>query len=208
MSTATLPPVAIPPPAARTRTGPRLLTAADLAMFPTTLSSGDVRYELDDGRLVVMPPPGDIHGRTQYKVGRYLDTHAEELGLGEGWVEVGILLRRNPDRVVGADAAFVLKASQPVRVTTEGYLETIPEIVVEIRSKNDTTPEVLGKRDEYFDAGVRVVWVLDPDDRTVTVHAPPAVPAVFGPAATLTSPLLPGFTVPVALLFPVRPAPG
>ncbi|HYH64494.1 MAG TPA: Uma2 family endonuclease [Urbifossiella sp.] len=203
MSTATL-----QPPATNRRTGPRLLTCADLAVLPTTLPSGDVRYELDNGRLVIMPPPGDIHGRTQYKVGRYLDTHAEELGLGEGWVEVGIVLRRDPDRVVGADAAFVLKASQPVRVTTEGWLETIPEIVVEIRSKNDTTPEVLAKRDEYFDAGVRVVWVLDPDDRTVVVHAPPAAPVVFATADTLTSPLLPGFAVPVALLFPVRAAPG
>jgi Uma2 family endonuclease len=173
-----------------------------LAALPTTLPSGDVRYELDDGRLVVMPPPGDIHGRTQYKVGRYLDTNAEELGLGEGWVEVGIVLRRDPDRVVGADAAFVLSGSLPARRSVEGYLETIPEIVVEIRSKNDTTPEVLAKRDEYFAAGVRTVWVLDPDDRTVTVHAPPIIPVAFGPTDTFTSPLLPGFAVPVAKLFP------
>jgi len=190
------------------RTGPPLLTAADLARFPTTLSAGDVRYELDDGRLVIMPPPGDIHGRTQLKIGRYLDTNAEELGLGEGWVEVGIVLRRDPDRVVGADAAFVLASSLPTRRSAEGYLETIPEIVVEIRSKNDTTPEVLAKRDEYFAAGVRVVWVLAPDDRTVTVHAPPSAPVEFGPADTLTSPLLPGFAVPVNLLFPVRTTPS
>lgn len=155
-----------------------------------------------------MPPPGDIHGRTQLKIGRYLDTNAEELGLGEGWVEVGIVLRRDPDRVVGADAAFVLATSLPTRRSVEGYLETIPEIVIEILSKNDTTPEVLAKRDEYFGAGVRAVWVLDPDDRTVTVHAPPAAPAEFGPADTLTSPLLPGFAVPVNLLFPVRTTPG
>jgi len=142
------------------------------------------------------------------KIGRYLDTNAEELGLGEGWVEVGIALRRDPDRVVGADAAFVLAQSLPTRRSVGGYLETIPEIVVEIRSKNDTTPEVLAKRDEYFGAGVRVVWVLDPDDRTVTVHAPPAVPVEFGPSDTLTSLLLPGFAVPVTLLFPVRAAPG
>ncbi|MBN9523157.1 Uma2 family endonuclease [bacterium] len=199
MSSATLVP---PQPTTRSRSGPRLLTAADLAVLPTTLPSGDVRYELDDGRLVVMPPPGDIHGRTQAKVTRYLATDAEEVGLGAAWAEVGVVLRRNPDRVVGADAAFVLAASLPARRSVEGYLETLPEIVVEIRSKNDTTPEVLAKRDEYFAAGGTAVWVLDPDDQTVTVYTPAAPPVVFGPADTLTSPLLPGFAVPVAKLFP------
>src|SRR5205807_1558342 len=40
---------------------PRPLTAADLALLPEELATGTVKYELDDGRLVIMPPPGDIH---------------------------------------------------------------------------------------------------------------------------------------------------
>ncbi len=52
--------------------------------------------------------------------------------------EVGIVLWRNPDRVVGADVVFVAKKSLPIQRTKEGYLETIPELVVEIRSKNDS----------------------------------------------------------------------
>jgi Uma2 family endonuclease len=198
MSTALL-----PPPAANTfcSRGPRLFTAADLAMMPTSLASGDVRYELDDGRLVVLTPPGYLHGRRQNKIGRYLDTEAEARGLGKAVAEVGVILRRDPDRVVGADAAFILTKSLPVRLSQEGYLETIPEIIVEVRSKNDSTNEVRAKKDEYFDAGVQLVWVLDPGDRTVAAHERGQSVQMFGENDTLTTPLLPGFAVPISNLF-------
>ena len=199
MSTATLPPPAPKPTPAAPRV--RLLTVADLAALPTSLPSGDVRYELDDGRLIIMPPPGDIHARRQAKIITYLDTQGEEKGHGEVRGEVGIILRRNPDRVPGADAAFILSESLPVRRSKEGYLETIPELVVEVRSKNDSTNEVRAKKEEYFDAGVKLVWVIDPDDRTVTAHQPGQPAHVFAEADTLTCPLIPGFAVPVAKLF-------
>lgn len=181
--------------------GGKLLTAADLAVLPKRLPSGDVRYELDDGRLVVMPPPGDVHGRRQAKIVSYLMTEAEDRGLGEVRGEVGVVLRRNPDRVVGPDAVFVLARSLPVARSPEGYLETIPEIVVEIRSKTDTDAEVARKTQEYLAAGVVVVWVIDPDARTVTECRAGRPPRVFAAADTLACDLLPGFAVPVARLF-------
>jgi Uma2 family endonuclease len=178
----------------------RLLTVADLAAMPTSLPSGDVRYELDDGVLVPMPPPGDIHGKRQARIIHHLIV-AEDAGLGEARGEVGIILRRNPDRVVGADAAFILTASLPVRRSPEGYLETIPELVVEVRSKNDTNPEIVGKNEEYFRAGVQVVWVIDPAARTVAAHNADGSVQIFRDADALTCGLLPGFTLPVANLF-------
>lgn len=199
MSTATLQ----APSAADPDTGPRLLTAADLASLPTLLPSGEVKYELDDGELVVMAPPGDLHGERQVLVGAALVNEAQNRGLGVARAEVGIVLRRNPDRVVGADAAFILTRSLPVRRSPEGYLETIPELVVEIRSPNDTGPEVVTKVAEYHDAGVLVVWVFDDRTRTVAAHRPDGSVQVFREADTLTCPdLLPGFSVPVRNLFP------
>ena len=197
MSTATIKPRSVP----SVLRGERLLTAADLAALPTSLPSGDVRYELDDGRLVILPPPGDIHGKRQAKIVRYLDTDAKERGLGEVRAEVGIVLRRNPDRVVGADAAFILTASLPVKRSKEDYLETIPEIVIEVRSKNDRMNKVRAKKEEYFAAGVKLVWLLDTDDRTVAAHQPGQPVQMFQATDKLTTPLLPGFKVPVSKLF-------
>lgn len=185
------------PPSANT---PRF-TVADLPKLPTSLSSGDVWYELDDGVPVPMAPPGFDNSRRQHLVGVHLHTQAEALGLGQACGEVGIILRRNPDRVVGADAAFILAASLPARRSPEGYLETIPELVVEIRSENDTNPEVVGKCEEYHRAGARVVWVIDPDARTAAAHNADGSVRVFRDADPLTCPLLPGFAVPVSNLF-------
>src|SRR5438045_2779008 len=82
----------------------RLLTAADLAFFPKELSSGPVRYELDDGRLVIMPPnPGYDHSAVEANVVTQFKTQGEFRGFGKaGSGEVFVILRRDPDRVVGA----------------------------------------------------------------------------------------------------------
>jgi Uma2 family endonuclease len=180
----------------------KLLTVADVAALPRSLPSGDVRYELDDGRLIVMPPPGDIHGAVQSNVVTQFKIQGEFRGLGRARTEVGLILRRNPDRLTGPDAVFVTAALLPLRRSSEGYLETIPELVVEVRSPNDTSPTVQAKVEEYLAAGVKVVWVADPENQTVTAHRPSQQPQVFGPADTLNVPdVIPGFQFPVADLF-------
>jgi Uma2 family endonuclease len=182
--------------------GVRLLTAADVDALPETLPSGDVRYELYDGRLVLMSPPGYRHSRVGFEIAARLHLFGENPGHGVATDEVGILLRRNPDTLVGADLTFIAGKSLPVRLSPEGYLETIPELVVEVRSKNDTGPEVEAKVREYLAAGVEIVWVADPEARTVTAHRSNLPPAVFGATDTLTAdPVIPGFAVPVAELF-------
>ena len=81
-----------------------------------------------------MAPPGANHARRQAKFARYLQTEGEDRGLGLAFAEVGILLRRNPDHLLGADAAFLTTAQLPPRLSPEGLLLTVPALVVEIRS--------------------------------------------------------------------------
>lgn len=198
MSTATLP-IAGP-----VHNGVRLLTIADVAALPSHLPSGDVRYELHDGRLIVMPPPGDIYGRRQARFVAYLFTQGEQPGHGQAFGKVGVILRRYPDCLVGPDAAFVTTAQLPVRTSPEGYLITIPELVVEVRSKNDTQPEIDEKVNDYLTAGVALVWIADPVARTVTVYQANQQPIVFAATDTLiANPVIPGFAVLVGNLLPV-----
>src|SRR4051794_10621170 len=120
---------------------PKLFTVADLAVLPSELPSGPVLYELHHGRLVTMPPPGDLRCAVELKLGGALLYQGEYRGLGKArGGEVGIILGRNPDHVVGADAAFIANSSLPIRRSPEGYLETIPDLVAEVRSKNDSRP--------------------------------------------------------------------
>ena len=168
--------------------------------MPTSLPGGDVKYELDDGVLVVMAPPGGDHGRKQNKVCTLLTNEAESKGLGHAYGEVGIVVRRGPDRVPGADAAFLTTDQLPARYSREGYLETIPKLIVDIRSKNDTLPELESKVAEYLAAGAVEVWVLDPDAKMTAKHTAAGV-AMLSVEETLTSELLPGFRVAVARFF-------
>jgi Uma2 family endonuclease len=178
------------------------LTISDVAMLPRTLPSGDVNYELDDGRLIVIPPPGDIHGAIQANVVTQFKIQGEFRGLGRARSEVGLILRRRPDRLVGPDAVFITAALLPLRRSTEGYLETIPELVVEVRSPNDSGPAVQSKVNDYLSAGVRVVWLVDPASQTVAAHRSNQVVQVFAAADTLVVPdVIPGFQYLVADLF-------
>ena len=61
----------------------RPLTAADLAALPAELPTGPVLYELDNGRLVVMSPPGDLHGAIESNITAGLKYEAERRGFGK-----------------------------------------------------------------------------------------------------------------------------
>ena len=110
-----------------------------------------------------MAPPGDEHGAVELNIAAALHTQGQLQGHGKARCgEVGIVLRRNPDRVVGADAVFIATVSLPLQLSPEGYLETIPDLVVEVVSKNDTRAYTRRKVEDYLAAGVRLIWVADP----------------------------------------------
>jgi Uma2 family endonuclease len=181
----------------------KLLSVADLAALPSELPSGPVRYELANGRLIHMPPPGDIHGAVESNIVTDLKIQGERRGLGKARSgDVAVILWRDPDRVVGADVVFVATRSLPIRLSREGYLETIPDLAVEVRSKNDSWPAVLAKVKDYLAAGVQVVWVADPTDRTVTAFRRGKRPRVFKETDTLTvEDVIPGFQMAVSAVF-------
>lgn len=181
----------------------RPLTASDLEAFPAELSSGPVDYELDNGRLVlIMSPPGFGHGSLQARLSGYLLAMGELKGHGRVISDTGLILWRNPDRLVSPDVAFVAARSLPVQQSKEGYLESIPQLVIEIRSKGDSARFISRKVEHYLKAGVEVVWVVDPSAKTVTIHTPTAAPIIRGASDTLElTDLIPGFALAVTDIF-------
>jgi Uma2 family endonuclease len=180
---------------------PRPLTAADLSAFPTELPSGPVRYELHHGRLIPMPPPGDIHGAVENKIAGALLYQGEYKGHGKARCgEVTIILGRNPDHVYGADVAFIANRNLPIRRSPEGYLETIPDLVVEVRSKNETLASLQRKAQDYLAAGVVVVWVVDPIHRNVVEYRQGVEPRIYEENDVLRiADIIPDFELPVLL---------
>ncbi|MEX2092024.1 MAG: Uma2 family endonuclease [Pirellulales bacterium] len=182
--------------------GVRLLTAADIAAMPEHLPSGPVSFELHHGRLVAMSPPGARHGNLQARFAGELIYQGEAKGHGKAYTEVGIVLGRNPDHVFGADVAFVARQSLPAKISSEGFLETMPELVVEVRSKNDTTTEINEKVADYLKSGVKLVWIAEPANETVVEHRSGQPPKTLGKDDTLPcEDVIPGFRLSLADLF-------
>jgi Uma2 family endonuclease len=112
------------------------------------------------------------------------------------------VLEREPDHIVGADNAFISSRSLPARESPEGYLETIPELVVEIRSKNDTSAEIETKVADYLKASCALVWVVEPGPKCVIEHRPKAEPKTYGLTQALTcDDVIPGFRLTLTELF-------
>src|SRR4051812_12581662 len=107
----------------------RLYTAADVASMPSELPSGHVLYELDNGRLITMVPPGFEHGSIGMRIGAAFYTQGESAGLGKvSGAESGVILWRNPDRVVGADVIFVGKIRFPSACRLKGIWRRSPTL--------------------------------------------------------------------------------
>ena len=175
----------------------KLITGEEL------LSMGDVGpCDLIDGRIVKMSPAGGEHGNLEFDLGRWLGNFVADRKLG--WVlggEVGIYIRRNPDRVRGADIAFISKKRLPHR-PPKGFLEVTPEVVVEIISPNDSWEEVRQKLEDYFSIGVERVWVVEPENRAVLVYRSATEAQRLGEADTLKGEgILDGFALPIGDLF-------
>lgn len=77
-----------------------------------------------------------------------------------------------------------------------------PDLAVEVLSQGNTAAEMERKRREYFRAGVRLVWLVDPVSRSVTVWDGPDTSAVVPATGTLDAgPVLPGFALPLGPFF-------
>ncbi len=178
----------------------RLITGEEL------LAMGDIGpCELIDGEIVPMSPTGGVHGWIESTLGRALGTFVEERDLG--WVmggEVGIYIRRNPDRVRGADVAFWSHERLP-EGPPPGFLDVAPELVVEVISPTDRWRDIREKIGEYFAIGVDRVWVVEPPTRSVLVYESPTTQRQLGEGDILEGEgVLEGFSLPVARLFASR----
>lgn len=179
---------------------PALLTAEQFANRP---DPGHPE-ELVDGRIVPMTPPRPFHGHVCANLCEFLKTYVRTNDLGYVLSnDSGVITRRNPDSVRGADIAFysynrVPKGTLP-RTT---YLDVVPDLVAEVLSPDDRWPHVLAKVAEYIQAGVAVVLVIDTDRQDIQIFATDAPVRTLDAEAELTLPApLDGFRLPVARLF-------
>lgn len=176
----------------------RLVTAEELWAMPN-----NARRELVRGEVRTMAPAGFEHGAVITNVSAPLATYvkAQRLGVVLG-AETGFVLHRNPDVVRGADVAFVAASRIPATGLPVQFWEGAPDLAVEVVSPGDTVEEVEEKVDHYIAGGARLVCVVNPKRKTVTVHRPGPQPTLLRSADTLEAgDVVPGFQLKVADVF-------
>lgn len=175
----------------------QLVTAEELLMMP----HNGMRLELVRGELRKMPPAGDEHGELAHELGYYLSKYVREHGLGKVYAaETGFRIGTNPDTVRAPDVAFISRDRLTPR--QPGFRALAPDLIAEVNSPNDRPSEVAEKVADWLHAGVRMVLVVDPRKRTVTVYRSLTDTAVLTEADQLGGgDVVPGWRLAVRDLF-------
>lgn len=189
---------------------PKVWTVEELLAMPDDgverwIIDGKLREKPPEFKGVTMTVRNRHHSEILITVGSLLkvwrNTQAEPRGKVYGG-EVGVRLPNRPT-AIGIDVAFA--SADVVAVQNDDnttLLDGVPTLVVEILSPNDTLEQTHEKIRAYSRAGVPVVWVIDPEDRTVKVYRPGVEPDSFNVTHRMPEhPALPGFAPGVAELF-------
>ena len=188
------------------RTGMRMSLDEFLALGET-----DGKWELDDGVLYIMPSGTRDHQFLVFEFGwhfrNYLYSFDEPPA--QFYHELTTILSRELRRAPEPDIVIVL-ANRP-GVLEGRWVEGAPDIVIEILS-TDRNRDLVRKRQIYAEAGVLEYWPIDPRNDTVTQlelrDGEYVERAVLGADDVLTTPLLPGLSIPLAEIFRHRRRPA
>jgi Uma2 family endonuclease len=163
------------------------------------------KAELVNGALVLMPLTSGLHGFACLRIAAALLRYEQSTNRGHAFGDsVGFIVNLPNRRSFGPDVAF---CTQPL---TDRFVEGAPLFAVEVRSREEYGPAaeraMAEKRADYFAAGTQVVWDVDTiRDQAVRVYRATelSTPTVYrrGKRAE-AEPALPGWSMPVADLFP------
>ena len=176
-----------------------LVTADELLRMP----DDGKRYELIEGELIEMAPAGGRHGNIGVRIVGFLFQYIYKTNLGELFgADTGFFLQRDPDTVRAPDAAFIAMERIPPDGIPSGFIDTIPDLVVEVVSPSDRASQVQAKIEQWIEHGVKLVWLVHPEQRSITVYRSLSEVHALHESDTLTGdPVLPGFSCAVSDIF-------
>lgn len=175
-----------------------ITTADELYQMPD-----DCRCELVRGELRTMTPAGSEHGRVTARITWRLAQYVETNGLGAVFAaETGFLIEQNPDTVRAPDVSFVTQRRLDAAGPASGFWPGAPDLAVEVISPNDRYADVEEKTTDWLAAGARMVWIVNPRKRVVTVYRSHTDITILTEADVLSGhDVIPGWETKVADLF-------
>jgi Uma2 family endonuclease len=189
----------------RVATNPRAPTADDVLDLP--VPDGAIGYELVDGQPVPVMPASLVHARLIVEVARLLANHViEHRRAGTVFSDGGVVLglRRDPERMRGPDVMYVGNAKLDGQ-DPERLFRGVPDLVIEIDLTSAKKPGGQQRILEYLEAGVCLVWAIDPRTRTAMRYRPDGSARLWrGDEALDGDDVVPGFRLSLGDLFRER----
>ena len=148
------------------------------------------------------PAPNRFHQDISRNLQGALDRFLEANPIGVLYNAPFDVYLTNTD-VFQPDLLVVLNANRSI--LTDAGAEGPPDLVVEILSPKTRQLDLVNKKRVYARLGVKELWVIDPEPGTIAIHrfdrdqAEPV--GVLFPNDTITTPLLPGFSISAASVF-------
>lgn len=165
------------------------------------------KYELVDGHLVERHM-SVLSNWVATRLCRFVDIFVDDEKLGWAWgsAQGYVCFPESPRKVRFPDVSFVHKNRLPDGLTSEGYIYVPPDLAVEVVSPNDLAYEVESKVLEYLGAGVKLVWVIDPEARTVHIYRGDGSTVWLREDGELSGEdVVPGFQCRLSAIFPEKP---
>ena len=151
------------------------------------------------------PSPTFRHNRIRHRIADQLRKFVSAHGLGEITEESDF--RLGPETVRNPDVAFVTANHLKNIDIDRSPVGGAPALAVEVISPGDLVSELNQKLEEYLRAGVKIVWVIDPQQRIVWVHHPDGMSWRLHETDEISGEeVIPGFRCSVGAFFPLMPA--
>lgn len=168
-----------------------LMTAEQLFELSPRLA----RAELIEGELREMSPSSLDHiiiaGRLITRLGAFVyEQQLGEVGSSEG----GFIIQRDPDTVLAPDVVFISQRRLAQIRGPKGFAVGAPDLAVEVLSPDDRPKNLDRKAERWVNAGVKLVWVINPRSRTATIYRPGVDPVTISADDDLNGEdVVPGF---------------
>jgi Uma2 family endonuclease len=180
------------------------MTADEFFVWLQQVEKGERIFELERGEIVEMPSPGELHGMLCALLAHLLWRFVFQRG--RGYVcsnDTGLLVESDPDTVRGPDL-MLFDEQRKLEELSRKFAVGIPKLVVEVMSPSDQQTKTNRRISQYLARGVPLVWLVDPEVRSVTVYRQGASHTVLDETEELTGDgALPDLRLKVAELFTV-----
>jgi Uma2 family endonuclease len=156
----------------------------------------EYQFELSaKGELIIMSPASNKTELRNTTISTRLRNWADQDGTGVSFGSNTLFTLPNGAKR-GPDAAWVLKKrwNRLTEEEKESFSNLVPEFVIQLRSKSDRLAQLKEKMEEYIANGVKLAWLLDPQQNCATVYRPGRAPQeIEKPTILAGDPVLPGF---------------